>query len=80
MKADRTGYHARPLLHLWRQVLANGLTDPDAHRWVNTRGFFDVCHLADLDPIAVRDAWAAKHARDFRKAMEHRNTQQELTV
>lgn len=59
-----------PELHLWRAVLVQALRDagraatPQDARWPMTRDFVAVCHLAQVDPEAVRRAMA-RHPERF---------------
>jgi hypothetical protein len=59
-----------PELELWRSVLLLGLRDaarpatPQDARWPMTRDFVAVCHLAQMDPEAVRRAMA-RHPERF---------------
>lgn len=59
-----------PETELWRTVLLQGLRDaarpvtPADARWPRTRDFVEVCHMAGLDPDAVRRA-IADHPERF---------------
>lgn len=53
-----------PDLALWRAVLVAGLTDaakgekPQDAAWLRSRDFVAVCHLAQLEPEAVLQAYS----------------------
>ena len=55
-------------LHLWRAVLALGLRDATAGGraafWIKSRDFVAVCHLAQVEPEAVRRS-LARHPERF---------------
>ena len=55
-----------PELHLWRAVLVAALDDaaraktPADAAWITSRDFAMVCHLAQVDPAAVRRSFATR--------------------
>jgi hypothetical protein len=63
-----------PELHLWRAVLLAGLHDaakgaePQDKRWLRSRDFVQVCHLAQVEPEAVLRKFTAKRFNRARKA------------